>query len=70
MVREKSSPHRKNEGHVAKGDTRVKVTFTGVEDCSDTMLVAVMNGSTDDGFYHNTRTKTVTDDDVSPIVPN
>ena len=70
MVRKKSSPHRKNEGHVAKGDTRVKVTFTGVEDCSDTVLVAVMNGSTDDGFYHNTRTKTVTDDDVSPLDPN
>eukprot|EP00957_Ditylum_brightwellii_P153846 11710224-Ditylum_brightwellii.AAC.1 len=49
---------------------RVKVTFTGVEECSNTMLVAVMNGSMDVGFDHDKRKKTVNENDVPPFDPN
>eukprot|EP00957_Ditylum_brightwellii_P035427 2686139-Ditylum_brightwellii.AAC.1 len=69
-MQKKSSPRRKNQAPVAKGDMTVKVTFTGVEDCSNTMLVAAMNDSTDVGFDHDKRKKTVTDDDVPPFDPN
>eukprot|EP00957_Ditylum_brightwellii_P208248 15356471-Ditylum_brightwellii.AAC.1 len=70
MVQKKSIPWRKNQAPVAKGDMRVKVTFTGVEECSDTMLVAAMNGSTDVGFDHDKRKKSVTDNYVPPFDPN
>eukprot|EP00957_Ditylum_brightwellii_P046471 3526611-Ditylum_brightwellii.AAC.1 len=57
MVQKKSSPQRKNKAPVAKEDMRVKVTFSGMEESSDTMLVAVINGSTYVGFDHDKRKK-------------
>eukprot|EP00957_Ditylum_brightwellii_P045886 3480416-Ditylum_brightwellii.AAC.1 len=49
---------------------RVKVTISGVEESSDTMLMAVINGSTDVEVDHDRRKKTVPDDYVPPFVPN
>eukprot|EP00957_Ditylum_brightwellii_P185709 14139176-Ditylum_brightwellii.AAC.1 len=70
MVWKKSSPQRKNQATVAKGDMRVKVTISSVEESADTMLMAVMNGSEDVGVDHDRRKKTVPDDYVPSFDPN
>eukprot|EP00957_Ditylum_brightwellii_P160896 12250023-Ditylum_brightwellii.AAC.1 len=70
MVRKKSSPQRKNQTLVAKGDIRVKVTISSMEEISDTMLMVVINGSTDGGVDHDRRKKTLPDDYVPPFNPN
>eukprot|EP00957_Ditylum_brightwellii_P060260 4575918-Ditylum_brightwellii.AAC.1 len=58
MVRKKSSPQSKNITPMAKGgDVKVKVTINRVEESSATMLVAVINGSTDVGVVDDRRKK-------------
>eukprot|EP00957_Ditylum_brightwellii_P005406 412282-Ditylum_brightwellii.AAC.1 len=59
MVCKKYSPQKKNQTHVAKGgDVKVKVTISNVEESSATMLMAVMNGSTDVDAVDDRREKT------------
>eukprot|EP00957_Ditylum_brightwellii_P087052 6626363-Ditylum_brightwellii.AAC.1 len=41
-----------------------------MEESSDTMLMAVINGSTDVGVVHDEREKTLPDDYVPPFDPN
>eukprot|EP00957_Ditylum_brightwellii_P160522 12220038-Ditylum_brightwellii.AAC.1 len=65
MVRKKSSPQRKNIG-----DVKEKVTINDVKESSDTMLMAVINGSTDVGIVDDRRKKTPFDDCVPPFDPN
>eukprot|EP00957_Ditylum_brightwellii_P151637 11547493-Ditylum_brightwellii.AAC.1 len=56
MVCKKSSPQRKNQTPMAKGgDVRVKVTINNTEESSATMLMAVINGSTDVGIVDDRR---------------
>eukprot|EP00957_Ditylum_brightwellii_P088979 6775677-Ditylum_brightwellii.AAC.1 len=49
---------------------RVKVTISGMEESSDTMLMAVISGSRDVGVDHDRRKKTVPDKYVPPFDPN
>eukprot|EP00957_Ditylum_brightwellii_P084852 6451941-Ditylum_brightwellii.AAC.1 len=71
MVRKKSSLQRKNQTPVAKGgDVRVKVTINGKAKSSNTMLMAVINGSTDVGVVDNRSKKKLRDDYVPPFNPN
>eukprot|EP00957_Ditylum_brightwellii_P119748 9136034-Ditylum_brightwellii.AAC.1 len=59
MVRKKSSPQRKNITPVAKGgDVKVKVTINNMEESSATVLMAVMNGSTDVGAVDDRKKNT------------
>eukprot|EP00957_Ditylum_brightwellii_P005295 403808-Ditylum_brightwellii.AAC.1 len=71
MVHKKSSPQRKNQTPVAKGgDVKVKVSINNREESSATMLMAVMNGSTDVGDVDDRREKTPPDNCVAPFDPN
>eukprot|EP00957_Ditylum_brightwellii_P110488 8427142-Ditylum_brightwellii.AAC.1 len=49
---------------------RVKVTISGVEESSNTMLMAVINGYMDVGVGHDRRKKTVPDNYVPLFDPN
>eukprot|EP00957_Ditylum_brightwellii_P015401 1158846-Ditylum_brightwellii.AAC.1 len=58
MVCKKSSPQRKNQTPMAKGDdVKVKVTINNVEESSATVLMTVMNSSTDVGAVDDRRKK-------------
>eukprot|EP00957_Ditylum_brightwellii_P076454 5810619-Ditylum_brightwellii.AAC.1 len=58
----------KNQTPVAKGrGVKVKVTINNVEEISDTVLMAVMNGSTDVGAVDDRREKTPTNNCVAPF---
>eukprot|EP00957_Ditylum_brightwellii_P162472 12371937-Ditylum_brightwellii.AAC.1 len=61
MVQKKSRPQRKNQTPVAKGgDKKAKVTINGMEESSDTILMAVINGLTDIGVVDDKSKKKTT----------
>eukprot|EP00957_Ditylum_brightwellii_P206161 15347088-Ditylum_brightwellii.AAC.1 len=71
MVCKKSSLQRKNQTHVTKGgDMKVKVTINKVEESSATMLMAMMNGSTDAGAVDDRREKRPPDNCAPPFDPS
>eukprot|EP00957_Ditylum_brightwellii_P094184 7170499-Ditylum_brightwellii.AAC.1 len=71
MVHKKSSPRRKNQTLVAKeGDVKVKVTINNMKESSATVLMAVMNDSTNVGAVDDKRKKTPPDDHVAPFDHN
>eukprot|EP00957_Ditylum_brightwellii_P175463 13358508-Ditylum_brightwellii.AAC.1 len=71
MVCKNSSPQRKNITPVAKGsDVKVKGTINNVEESSATMLMAVVNSSTDVGVVDDKRKKIPPDNCVPPFNPN
>eukprot|EP00957_Ditylum_brightwellii_P007163 544025-Ditylum_brightwellii.AAC.1 len=68
MVCKKIIPQRKNQTPVAKGgDAKVKVTFNDMKESSATVMMAVMNDSTNVGSVDDKRKKTPPDNCVAPF---